>query len=149
MQEHFPPQVGPALRYEPACASLACANSTEGLVSELERDHGPLDKSRQGGKTFAGYRAYWRADEEFHRLIVEATDNEFLLRAYSSVEGHIQRFRLMVQNELSGDYTQEEHQAIIDAFRAGDAVAAAAAMAAHIEGIGQRLQSLDRFSPNH
>jgi len=132
---------------EPACAGLACSTSGVNLVGDLERVHAVLDQSRHGGSTFAGYRSYWRADEEFHRLIVEATDNEFLIRAYGSVEGHIQRFRLMVQNDLSGDDTQVEHQAIIDAFRAGDAEAAEAAMAAHIGGISRRLQGLPRFNP--
>jgi DNA-binding GntR family transcriptional regulator len=132
---------------EPACASLACANSTAELVFELEQVHRVLDESRQGGSTFAGYRAYWRADERFHRLIVEAADNEFLLRAYSSVEGHIQRFRLMVQNDLSGDHTLLEHQAIIDAFRSGDPAAATQAMSGHIEGIRSRSQNLAKFGP--
>ena len=132
---------------EPACAGLACANSASELVGDLERVHGVLEQSRHGGSTFAGYRSYWRADEEFHRLIVEATDNEFLIRAYGSVEGHIQRFRLMVQNDLSGDDTQIEHRAIIDAFKASDTAAAEAAMAAHISGISCRLQGLPRFNP--
>ncbi|MFJ4264153.1 GntR family transcriptional regulator [Paenarthrobacter nicotinovorans] len=133
---------------EPACARLACENSASTLVAELERVHRILDQSRHGGSTFAGYRAYWRADEEFHRLIVEATDNEFLIRAYGSVEGHIQRFRLMVQNDLSGDDTQLEHEAIIEAFRANDTALAETAMAAHISGIGCRLRGLPRFNPD-
>ena len=131
---------------EPAITRIACTNVTDPLVAELEQFNRDLDTSRLGGDTFAGYRAYWKADESFHRRIAEATDNEFLLRAYSSIEGHIQRFRLMVHNDMSGEHTVREHQAIIDAFRARDPEAAMAAMNEHVEGIRLRSSSLTKFS---
>lgn len=131
---------------EPAITRIACTNVTDGLVAELEQFNQDLDASRLGGDTFAGYRAYWKADESFHRRIAEATDNEFLLRAYSSIEGHIQRFRLMVHNDMSGEHTVHEHEAIINAFRAHDPEAARAAMEEHVEGIRLRSSSLTKFS---
>jgi DNA-binding GntR family transcriptional regulator len=131
---------------EPAITRVACANATEAVVAELEQFNRDLDASRLGGETFAGYRAYWTADENFHRRIAEAADNEFLLRAYSSIEGHIQRFRLMVHNDMSGEHTVREHEAIIDAFRAHDAEAAMVAMDEHVEGIRLRSSSLTKFS---
>lgn len=130
---------------EPAITRIACTNVTDGLVAELEQFNQDLDASRRGGDTFAGYRAYWKADESFHRRIAEATDNEFLLRAYSSIEGHIQRFRLMVHNDMSGEHTVREHQAIIDAFRERDAEAAMVAMDEHVEGIRSRSSSRTKF----
>jgi len=130
----------PALRVTSYLTAVAAALAPAG--SAFHRD---LEASRHGGDTFAGYRAYWQADENFHRRIVEATDNEFLLRAYGSIEGHIQRFRLMVHNDMSGDHTVQEHQAIIDAFKAGDCAAATAAMNTHIEGIRSRSLSLAKF----
>lgn len=131
---------------EPSITRLACANADDRLVAELEAFNKDLDASRRGGDTFAGFRAYWKADENFHRRIVEATDNEFLLRAYSSIEGHIQRFRLLVHNDMSGEHTVSEHAAIIEAFRSHDADAAMEAMAAHIEGIKSRSSGLTKFS---
>ncbi|MDI3212268.1 FCD domain-containing protein [Arthrobacter sp. AL12] len=98
--------------------AIACTNVTDGLVAEFEQFNRDLDAPRPGGDTFACYRAYWKADESFHRRIAEATDNEFLLGAYSSIEGHIQRFRLMVHNDMSGEHTVREQQATINAFRA-------------------------------
>lgn len=130
---------------EPACTSIAATNSTDELVRDLERFHHDLEASRRGGDTFAGYRAYWKADENFHRRIVEATDNEFLLRAYSSIEGSIQRFRLMVHNDMSGDHTVQEHHAIIEAIKEGNPEAATAAMNSHIEGIRSRSKNLPKF----
>ncbi len=131
---------------EPSLAELACANATDELITELEKFNTDLDASRLGGDTFAGYRAYWKADENFHRRIAEATGNEFLLRAYGSIEGHIQRFRLMVHNDMSGEHTVREHQAVIDAFRAHDAERAKAAMNEHMEGIKARSSQLKKFS---
>jgi DNA-binding GntR family transcriptional regulator len=131
---------------EPEITRIACTNVTDALVAELEEFNRDLDASRLGGDTFPGYRAYWKADESFHRRIAEATDNEFLLRAYGSIEGHIQRFRLMVHNDMSGEHTVREHQAVIDAFQARDAGAALAAMNDHIEGIRSRSSSLTKFA---
>lgn len=131
---------------EPPMAEIACTNAADELVTELERFNADLDASRLGGDTFAGYRAYWKADENFHRRIAEATGNEFLLRAYGSIEGHIQRFRLMVHNDMSGEHTVREHQAVIDAFRANDPGGARAAMNEHIAGISSRSSQLGKFS---
>ncbi|MGQ3381966.1 GntR family transcriptional regulator [Glutamicibacter sp. TV12E] len=124
---------------EPGIAALACAHQDDELISKLEACNSELNAAR-GGQAFADYRAYWKADELFHRTIVEAADNEFLDRAYSSIEGHIQRFRLVVQNVMSGEHTIEEHTKIIEAFRSDDPSAAQEAMQAHISGIAQRAE---------
>lgn len=122
---------------EPGMVKLACENQNETLVSELEACNSELNDSR-GGETFADYRAYWKADEKFHRNLAEAAGNEFLLRAYTSIEGHIQRFRLVVQNSMSGEPTIAEHARIIEALKANDSAAARIAMEEHITGIAQR-----------
>jgi DNA-binding GntR family transcriptional regulator len=54
----------------------------------------------------------------------------------------------MVHNDMSGEHTVREHQAVIDAFRAHDAQSARAAMNEHIEGIKSRSSRLKKFSPN-
>ncbi|MBT2532924.1 GntR family transcriptional regulator [Arthrobacter sp. ISL-48] len=131
---------------EPAIARIACENVSPDLVADLEQFNTELDTSQLGGDTFAGYRAYWKADEMFHRRIAECTGNEFLLRAYNSVEGHIQRFRLLVHNDMSGEHTVREHQAIIAAFQANDAERARTAMSEHIDGIKSRSSNLAIFS---
>ncbi|MGP9784228.1 GntR family transcriptional regulator [Arthrobacter sp. MYb211] len=122
---------------EPGMARLACENQSETLVSELLACNSELNEAR-GGEAFADYRAYWKADEKFHRSLAEAAGNEFLFRAYSAIEGHIQRFRLVVQNSMSGEHTIEEHERIIEALITKDSSAVHAAMEAHISGIAQR-----------
>jgi len=131
---------------EPAATFIACKHAAPDLTAELESLNSDLDTSRLGGDTFAGYRAYWKADEMFHRRIAESAENEFLLRAYNSIEGHIQRFRLLVHNDMSGEHTVMEHRAIIDAFRTNDAPTARDAMSAHVRGIRLRSSNLSVFS---
>ena len=122
---------------EPGLASLACENRSAALVSELEACNNALNLAR-GGENFVDYRAYLKMDEQFHRKIAEAADNEFLLRAYSAIEGHIQRFRLVVQKSMSGESTIAEHDRIIEAIKLNDSSAARIAMEEHISGIAQR-----------
>lgn len=124
---------------EPAMASLACRNANADFIAQLRLVNEEMDRSRKGGETFAGYRSYWKADELFHRHVAEAAGNEFLLRAYGAVEGHIQRFRLLAHNnEIDGEHAVKEHRAIVDAFAAGDSTAAKKAMIAHLKGIKSR-----------
>lgn len=122
---------------EPGIAMLACENQQETLINELKICNEELNQAR-GGEAFVDFRAYWKADELFHRKIAEAANNEFLLRAYSAIEGQIQRFRLIVQNSMSGEHTIEEHDRIIEAFKTKDATNVRAAMEAHISGIAHR-----------
>ncbi|WP_125616857.1 GntR family transcriptional regulator [Specibacter cremeus] len=138
-----------AARYliEPEMASLACRNASGDFVEELDRLNHTLDESRRGGDKFAGYRAYWTTDEIFHRRLAEGANNQFLLRAYESIEGHIQRFRLLVHTEeMSGEHTVHEHQDIVEAIRAGDVSRAREAMAAHIDGVRSRAAELHVFA---
>lgn len=131
---------------EPPITFLACQNGGPGIADELEQFNNELNTSQLGGDTFAGYRSYWKADERFHRRIAEGARNEFLLGAYTSVEGHIQRFRLLVHNDMSGEHTVKEHQAIIDSLRSNDPEGASKAMGDHIDGIKSRSSKLSVFS---
>jgi len=127
------------LLIEPENAFLACQRMTDGLIAELRRS---IDDLRAPtGPTFADFRDYWEADERFHGLIAEATGNPFLLAAYRSLGGQVQRFRLFAGLGVTdAEYAIAEHTAIVEAFVARDPVAARAAMAAHIGGV--RLRSM-------
>lgn len=131
---------------EPVNAFFACQNGTDELISDLHDINEDLDRARGGGN-FAGYRNYWKADELFHRRIAAAAANEFLLQAYTSVEGHIQRFRLLVHSDdMSGEHAVQEHRAIIREFQSKNAAGAREAMTAHIEGIRERSAKLTVFT---
>ncbi|MEW1951438.1 FCD domain-containing protein [Pseudarthrobacter sp902506025] len=61
---------------EPACTSIACTNSTEKLVGDLERFHRDLRRHATAA-ILSPVPGLLAGDENFHWRIVEATDNEF------------------------------------------------------------------------
>ncbi|WP_341279010.1 GntR family transcriptional regulator [Paenibacillus sp. FSL H8-0537] len=69
-------------------------------------------------------------DEQFHNVIVEAADNEYLASYSASLQVHIRRFKyvFLKQPVQATHVSVEEHQAIIEAMEAGDPERAAAMM---------------------
>ncbi len=72
-----------------------------------------------------------RANVEFHHLLSVAADNAYLSRLLSTVEIAIRRFGTRSLSQERMDAVLEEHAAIIEAMRAGDAEAAGRAAAEH------------------
>ena len=110
------------------------------LTRQLEQAIEDL-RAAPRGPSFAEFRAYWEADERFHRLIAEFADNQFLLSAYNALGGQVQRFRFFGGLGVTdADYAIAEHTEILKAFEAGDADMARQKMIDHIEGVKQRSQ---------
>ncbi|NUS36687.1 MAG: GntR family transcriptional regulator [Pseudarthrobacter sp.] len=125
---------------EPANAFMACKHADTQLTAQLEQAIEDL-KAAPRGPSFAEFRAYWEADERFHRLIAEFADNQFLLSAYNALGGQVQRFRFFGGLGVTdADYAIAEHTEILKAFEAGDAELARQKMIDHIEGVKQRSQ---------
>ncbi|MHC6594967.1 GntR family transcriptional regulator [Arthrobacter sp. C152] len=125
---------------EPANAFMACKHADAGLTAKLEEAIEDL-KAAPRGPSFSEFRAYWEADERFHRLIAESADNQFLLSAYNALGGQVQRFRFFGGLGVTdADFAIAEHTEILRAFEAGDADLARQKMIAHIEGVKQRSQ---------
>jgi len=123
---------------EGANAELAAQRSGPAMLWALQSTVDELRRAPHG-PSFAQYRAYWQADERFHRLIAESAGNPYLVEAYTALGGLVQRFRLF--NGLGvtdADFAIAEHTAVLDALRSADAVAAREAMVAHIRGVLQR-----------
>jgi DNA-binding GntR family transcriptional regulator len=86
--------------------------------------------------------SFWFADEAFHRLIAETTDNLFLISAYNTLGGHVQRFRLFAGVGVTdADSAIDEHHAILEAMIAGDKERARLLMADHIGRVKVRVQA--------
>ncbi|PYI56206.1 GntR family transcriptional regulator [Paenibacillus flagellatus] len=70
------------------------------------------------------------ADEHFHNLIVEASDNPYVAAFSSSLQIHIRRFKyvFLKQPVTANHASVVEHAAIVDALEKRDAEAAAAMM---------------------
>lgn len=125
---------------EPANAFMACSHADARLTAELGKAIEDL-KSAPRGPSFAEFRAYWEADERFHRLIAENADNQFLLSAYNALGGQVQRFRFFGGLGVTdADYAIAEHTEILKAFEAGDPQLAREKMVAHIQGVKERSQ---------
>ena len=96
-------------------ARLACARLTPEHLAELATAVEDLKKAPRG-PSFADYRDYLEADERFHRLIAERTDNQFMVAAYATLGGQVQRFRLFGGVGITdAEQAIAEHQAVLDA----------------------------------
>lgn len=123
---------------EPVNAELACARITPELFGALQNTIEKLRNSPTGA-SYAEFRDYWKADEDFHRLIAEHSGNPFILNAYRTLGGQVQRFRFFAGLGVTdADCAIDEHTAILNAFAAKDSAAARDAMTAHLNGVKQR-----------
>lgn len=123
---------------EEANAEAACRRATPELVAALAESIERL-KAAPTGPSYSEFRDYWKADEDFHRLIAEHSGNSFLLSAYRTLGGQAQRFRLFGGLGVTdADSAIAEHTAILRELERGDAEGARAAMDAHLEGVRRR-----------
>ncbi|WP_370440994.1 GntR family transcriptional regulator [Kineococcus halophytocola] len=123
---------------EPALAEMAATRLTLQVLGDLEQAVRDLATAPLG-PSFHEFREYWAADERFHRIIAEATGNEFLLSAYRALGGQIQRFRLFGGGGVTdSEHCVAEHTRVLDGLRTGDPATARAAMAAHITEARER-----------
>lgn len=123
---------------EPLNAMRACQRATPELINALELSvmdlHAPAPDVSS-----VQFHNFCVADEEFHALIAQAGANRFILAAYHSLGGQIQRFRFFTGlGATDADHAVKEHTRILDAFRAGDPEGARDAMTAHLQSVKQR-----------
>ena len=123
---------------EPTTALRACERTTPELYGALQQSIRDLREAPRGA-SFAQFQEYWEADERFHRLIAEGSENKFILAAYNALGGQIQRFRFFGGLGITdADWAIEEHSAILRAFAAGDPAAAREQMIRHLCGVKER-----------
>ena len=126
---------------EPANAERAARTMTAEGFGELEQSIEDLRRSPRG-PTFTEIRQYWSADERFHDVIARYADNAFLLAAYQSLGGHVQRFRLFGGLGVTdADAAIAEHGTILVALHSGDPAEAGAAMRTHILRVKSRART--------
>jgi DNA-binding GntR family transcriptional regulator len=115
---------------ETAAIRLASRRMSPKSLRELEAacdDFGYMVKK--------GYHAgAWEADRRFHDVLVRASGNSRLLRAYEHC--HIPLFQIRVGQSRGYiedyDKTEQEHRAIVDALKRGDFTGAAELLRAHL-----------------
>ncbi|MFC5930512.1 GntR family transcriptional regulator [Cryobacterium melibiosiphilum] len=123
---------------EPTNAEWACSRATAELCDALRETIERLGASHTGA-TYAEFRDYWKADEDFHRIIAENADNPFVLAAYKTLGGQIQRFRYFAgMGVTDAESAILEHTAILQAFLDRKPERAREAMVEHLQGVKSR-----------
>jgi len=126
---------------EPENTFLACTRASSSLIADLADSIEDLETIAKSPNS-TEYHSYWEADERFHNLIAQHSENRFLQSAYESLGGHVQRFRLFgALGVTDAEFAIAEHRDILTAFEKGNAERARQAMATHIANVKQRTHS--------
>ena len=111
-------------------------------VSAMTRPMHGMHTAHVGG-TYADYEAFIDHDRLFHRAIVETLHNDRLLRLYDGINVHMYVARAhFITSVESAREAETEHEAIRRAFVEGDVESARASIAAHIEGVRDRVVAI-------
>jgi GntR family transcriptional regulator, transcriptional repressor for pyruvate dehydrogenase complex len=127
-------------------AGLAALRRTDDDLTELARLLGRMELEARNGVEAV---AFVDADVEFHLRLAEAARNSALRDVLSSIQALLRAWigRVIAEGHREASYA--EHVPILDAVRAQDALAAEAAMEAHMQSAARRLRAtLERVSGN-
>lgn len=124
---------------ESGAARLAAARRTDADIAALEDSLHRMAQHHEAEDV----EAFVSADLEFHDAIVRAADNRILIAAIRPLTTMLEATR----GETSAvaeirDHALVDHRIVLDAIRAGDAVAARDAMAKHMQQTRDDLVSL-------
>lgn len=118
---------------DPLAASLAAERRSTADIAAMRAAFAELKPlpDRPGAVDLAAHR-------RFHRAVYAASHNELLTASLDGLWDKADRYRLVgladKRDQARRDATAAEHEAILDAVAAGDAVTAAEIMSRHIHG---------------
>jgi DNA-binding GntR family transcriptional regulator len=124
---------------EAMCARLAARRMIDDELAAFEAIH-------EECRAAAGSRdtdAYFYANERFHFALYAGSHNSFLFEQAASLQRKLRPYRrlqLRVRNRLQRSF--DEHQAIVDALRAGDTELAVSSVRSHVVIQGERFADL-------
>ena len=125
------------LQLEPHAAAKAAAGMDPSKLSTLREAAGGMSRGDASDEQLR-YSNFARQDGAFHDSIMQFAGNELIRETLAFQHTHFHIFRLMFHRRVTEE-ALDEHQALMDAFAAGNSDAAAAAMRAHIEHSRDRL----------
>ena len=132
---------------EAMCARLAARRMSDAEMAAIEAAH----EACRGSAAARDADAYFYANERFHYAIYAASHNTFLFEQAAALQRKLRPYRrlqLRVRNRPQRSF--EEHQAIVDALRDGDADKAQQAIRSHVvvqgERFADRIASLDQMT---
>ena len=124
---------------EAMCASLAARRMSEDEFAAIEAAHAACG----GAVTARDADAYFYANERFHYALYGASHNNFLFEQAAALQRKLRPYRrlqLRVRNRIQRSF--DEHQAIVDALRDGDAERAVLSVRKHVIVQGERFADL-------
>jgi DNA-binding GntR family transcriptional regulator len=129
-----PKQFLDAYRVREALETLAIRLATPRITSDDLAELDRLQEEMRRQAATGNVAAFFAANAAFHLLLVDRADNADLTTIYAGLLDRLRRYRTP-SLDLRGGLARsiDEHQAILDAVRAGDAEAAARLLAEHIE----------------
>jgi DNA-binding GntR family transcriptional regulator len=134
-----PKQFLDAYRVREALETLAIRLATPRVTPDDLRELDRLQEEMRRHDAAGDVEAFFAANAAFHLLLVDRADNADLSAIYAGLRDRLRRYRIP-SLDLRGGLARsiDEHQAILDAVRAGDADAASRLLAEHIE-VPQRV----------
>ena len=124
---------------EAMCARLAARRMTDEELAAFAVIH---EECRSAAES-RDADAYFYANERFHFALYTASHNAFLFEEAASLQRKLRPYRrlqLRVRNRVQRSF--DEHQAILDALRAGDMELAVASVRNHVIVQGERFADL-------
>ena len=129
-------------KIEAVIAGLAAERRDDGDLADLRR---LLDRMRAMSHDHAGFVD---ADVAFHLRLAEAARNTALREILSSIQALLRVWiRRVIAAAESTEVSFREHVPIVEAVERGDAVAATAAMEAHMNAASARLKAALEAAP--
>ncbi len=125
------------LMLEPEAAAKATARMDEAGLKALQQLAGVM-AANDGADEQLRYSDFARQDAEFHDKILEIAGNGLMRDVLRTQHTHFHIFRLMYHRLVTAE-ALDEHEALLDAFRKGDAKLAREAMLTHIQNSRTRL----------
>ncbi|MDE1951937.1 MAG: GntR family transcriptional regulator [Betaproteobacteria bacterium] len=124
---------------EAMCGRHAARRMSTAELLALEAAHTACEAARNA----ADADRYYHLNEHFHNLIYAGSHSGFLCDQAQALHRRLRPYRrlqLRVKGRLQASYS--EHQAVVDAIRAGDGDRAAQALRGHVMVQGERFADL-------
>jgi DNA-binding GntR family transcriptional regulator len=132
------------LLIEPWAASETARRRPPAVIAELEASAAAMAEGKLARK-YKRYRGFSEADEAFHAALMAGTGNEPAMKAWQDLRIHLHLSRLYISREQDTSASRQQHEAVLDAIKAGDPDGAARLMRAHL--IHSKSRLLDEPSP--
>lgn len=126
---------------EPEMAALAATRITDEPIVALQEAVTTMDAALHDMK------AYLAADDNFHQIIAQATQNKLIWSLMDPIVGllHEQRKKIFLTGLGGPEHAQLHHKRILEAIARHDAEAARQAMKAHLEQVAEDIQVADAW----